>query len=120
MIGRERNVAGYCRWGAAWRLTASSQRGQKSGHLARGSAVNDDQMDGFAVPDAVESLGPDHPAADAFVTGTGAKVEHGGERAYYRSSTDYIQMPNEGLFAGTATKTGTGGHYVTLVHELVP
>lgn len=34
--------------------------------------------------------------------------------------TDHIQMPDEGLFAGTATMTGTVGHYATLVHELVP
>lgn len=78
--------------------------------VARGSAVNDDQVDGFAVPEAVESLGPDHlAAADAFVTGTRTKVEHGGERAYYRSSTDHIQMPDEGLFTGTATMAGTVG-----------
>ena len=90
--------------------------------VARASAVfNASQVDGFTVPDAAPSLGPVErlTVADQFVTATGARVEHGGDRAYYRPATDHIQMPDEGLFTGTASMTRTEGYYATLVHELI-
>ena len=45
-------------------------------------------------------------------------IEHGGDRAFYRPSTDHIQMPDEGLFCGTDTMTRSEGYYAVLVHEL--
>lgn len=90
--------------------------------VARSSAVfNADQVDGYIAPDAPEPLGPIERIANAdrFVTSTGARVEHGGDRAFYRPATDHIQMPDENLFAGTATMTRGEGYYATLVHELV-
>src|SRR5262249_12878474 len=69
--------------------------------VARGYAgFNADQVDGFDVPGApADDLGPIERCklADAFVQATGAKIEHGGQRAFYRHSTDHIQMPSEGL-----------------------
>ncbi|MFN0183057.1 MAG: ArdC family protein [Aquabacterium sp.] len=52
-------------------------------------------------------------AAETFVQATGASVAHGGARAYYRPSSDAIQMPDYASFS-TAE-----GYYGTLLHELV-
>jgi antirestriction protein ArdC len=46
-------------------------------------------------------------------------VAHGGDTAYFRHDTDHIQMPDEGLFTGTATLTRDEAYYAVLVHELV-
>lgn len=89
--------------------------------VARASCVfNASQVDGYALPNAPEPLGPIEriEAADRFITATGARVEHAGDRAFYRPSTDHIQMPDEGLFCGTETMTRTEGYYATVVHEL--
>lgn len=89
--------------------------------VARASWVfNAAQVDGFIAPGAPEPLGPIEriAAADAFVSSTGARIEHGGEQAYYRPSSDHIQMPDEGAFCGTATMSRSEGYYATLVHEL--
>lgn len=90
--------------------------------VARASFVfNASQVDGFDLPSAPETLGPVERIgnADRFVTATGASVSHGGDRAFYRPSTDSIQMPDEGLFTGTDTMSRNESYYATLVHELV-
>lgn len=90
--------------------------------MARASHVfNASQVDGFALPEMPEALGPVEriAQADKFVAATQARVEHGGDRAYYAPSSDHIQMPDEGLFTGSETMTRTEGYYATLVHELV-
>lgn len=62
---------------------------------------------------------PDHDPIDldsrleAFVDSTGAKVGFGGDRAFYRPSTDSITLPPVRSF------TSTRGYYSTLFHELV-
>ena len=89
--------------------------------VARASFVfNAAQVDGYTAPGAPEPLGPIEriSAADRFVSATGAQIEHGGERAFYRPSTDQIQMPEEGLFCDTQTMSRTEGYYATLLHEL--
>lgn len=50
--------------------------------------------------------------ADAFMTATGATIQHGEGRAYYRPSTDSIMLP---LFD---TFTGARAYYATAFHEL--
>jgi antirestriction protein ArdC len=90
--------------------------------FARASYVfNAGQVDGFSLPGAPERLGPVEriAAADRFVDAMRVRVEHGGESAFYRASTDHIQMPEEGLFCGTETMTRNEGYYAVLVHELV-
>jgi antirestriction protein ArdC len=90
--------------------------------VARASSVfNADQVDGYAKQDAVPDLGPIEriTRADSFTRGTGALVRHGGDRAYFDSRADLIQMPDEGLFTGTETMSRTEGYYATLTHELV-
>lgn len=89
--------------------------------VARASYVfNASQVDGFTAPDAPTSLGPVErlEAVDRFIGATAAQIAHGGERAFYRPSTDSIQMPDEGLFCGTGTMNRSEGYYAVLVHEL--
>jgi antirestriction protein ArdC len=90
--------------------------------VARASYVfNANQVDGFALPAAPERLGPIEriDAADRFVGAIGVRVEHGGERAYYRPSTDHIQMPDEGLFCGTDTMTRSEAYFAVILHETI-
>jgi antirestriction protein ArdC len=84
-------------------------------------AFNADQVDGFTPPAVPTALGPITriAAADAFVSATGARVEHGGQQAYYRPSTDHIQMPDEALFSGSNTMDRTEGYYAVLSHECI-
>lgn len=97
----------------------SSDDGKR--RVARASRVfNAAQVDGYAGAEQPDPLGPIEriAKADAFVNATGARIEHGGDRAYYRPSTDHIQMPSEDAFCGTATMSRSEGYYATLVHEL--
>lgn len=89
--------------------------------VARASHVfNASQVDGYALPDAPMPLGPVEriERADRFVSSTAAQIATGGERAYYRPSTDQIQMPDEYLFCGTDTMSRSEAYYAVLVHEL--
>ena len=52
------------------------------------------------------------PELEAFVRRTGADVRHGGGRAFYRKSDDFIQLPEFGAFADAEQ------YYATLAHEL--
>ena len=89
--------------------------------FARASYVfNASQVEGYELPGQPEPLGPVEriDAADRFIRNTGAKIEHGGERAFYRPSTDHIQMPDEGLFCGTDSMTRSEAYHAVLAHEL--
>lgn len=90
--------------------------------VARASYVfNAAQVDGYALPEAPAPLGPIEriEGVDRFVRATGARVEHGGERAFYRSSTDHIQMPDAERFCGTDTLTRSEAYYAVLAHECI-
>lgn len=90
--------------------------------VARASYVfNASQVDGYSLPEPPQPLGPIErlEAVDQFIQNIGARVEHGGDRAFYRLSTDQIQMPNEDRFCGTETMTRSEGYYATLLHEHV-
>lgn len=50
--------------------------------------------------------------ADAFFAATGADIRHGGTRAYYAQSADYVQMPPFETFCDAES------HAATLAHEL--
>ncbi len=89
--------------------------------VARASYVfNSADVEDYLEPAAPEPLGPivRMAAADRFIAATGAKIEHGGERAFYRPSTDTIHMPDEGLFCGTDTMTRDEGFFAVLLHEI--
>jgi antirestriction protein ArdC len=51
-------------------------------------------------------------AAESFAAGTGATVQHGGNRAFYSVTNDYVQMPPFECFRDAE------GYYATLLHEL--
>lgn len=80
-----------------------------------------EQVEGYALPiadtPAPIAIQPIH-VAEAFVTATRATIEHGGSRAYYRPSTDSIQLPPREVFLGTATSSPAESYYSTLLHEL--
>lgn len=89
--------------------------------VARASFVfNAAEVDGFTPPDARDPLGPIEriETADRFIRATQAVIAHGGDRAYYRPSTDTIQMPDEHLFCGTDTMTRDESYYAAVLHEL--
>ena len=80
-----------------------------------------EQVDGYQVPviDAPPAtvITPIEQA-EAFVAATGASIHHGGGRAFYRPSTDSIQLPPREAFIGTLTSTPAESYYSTLCHEL--
>jgi antirestriction protein ArdC len=90
------------------------------------TVFNVDQIDGL--PDryiskpALETVAIDVSGridhADAFVTATGANVQHRGNRACYIPSVDRIDPPYA-QFQDTAASTAAEGYYATLLHELV-
>jgi antirestriction protein ArdC len=78
-----------------------------------------EQVEGYehpvlVVPTPMEAVAH----AGAFVAATGAVIAHGGTRAYYRPSTDSIQLPPREAFVGTTTSTPAESYYSTLLHEL--
>jgi antirestriction protein ArdC len=84
---------------------------------------NADQVDGYEPDEHSEKLPEESlveriERAEAFVETTGATIGHGGGRAYYNPTGDYIQMPGEVRFRDTETSTATEGYYATLFHEL--
>jgi antirestriction protein ArdC len=90
--------------------------------VARASYVfNAAQVDGYTLPEPPAPLGPIEriEAADRFFTATGARVAHGGDRAFYRPGTDTIHMPAEDHFCGTSTLTRSEGYYAVLGHECI-
>lgn len=89
--------------------------------VARASYVfNADQVDGYEEPATSEPVDPivRSSTADYFVKATGADIRHGGQRAFYQSKEDFIQMPEEARFVGSETSTATESYYATLLHEL--
>ena len=82
---------------------------------------NADQVDGYQsdnTPTRLEINGQ-HKAAESLVKDTGATIKHGGNRAFYVSNHDYIQMPYFTDFKGTDSTTAEQSYYGTLLHELV-
>jgi len=80
---------------------------------------NADQVDGYEPEELPEeSLVERIARAEAFVEATSATIGHGGGRAYYNPSGDFIQMPGEVRFRDTETSTATESYYATLFHEL--
>lgn len=58
-------------------------------------------------------------AVERFINGIGAKVEYGGDRAFYHPSADRIRMPERSSFIGTKTSSATESFYAVLLHEHV-
>ncbi len=98
----------------------TGERQRKKTLFARASWVfNADQVDGWAPPAAPErNLVQALDRAEAFTAATRADIRHGGDRAYYRRSSDHVQIPDRERFTGSATSTPTETYYATLLHEL--
>jgi len=80
------------------------------------SVFNVEQIDGL--PDHFTATHPPRlnpeeriENAESFFAATGAKIEHGGNRAFYRPTDDFVQMPNFESFRDA------GAYYATLAHE---
>jgi antirestriction protein ArdC len=92
----------------------SGEQRQKEIVLARGYSVfNVSQVDGFIPPEAPKlSEATRVEAAERFLTGAGADIRHGGDRAFYDPKADYVQVPSYEAFRSAH------GYYSTLAHEL--
>lgn len=81
---------------------------------------NADQVDGYAAPNVertpngVETYG----AADMIIAGSGIAIEHSGQRAFYRPSTDTVVLPEQWRFRATDAGSATTAYYATALHEL--
>jgi antirestriction protein ArdC len=107
-------------------LTVASEDGDgdetDTRHFARAMPVfAAEQVDGWTAP-KVDAPPPPIMTpieqAEAFVAATGVSVTHGGDRAFYRPSTDSIQLPPREAFIGSPTSTPAEAYYSTALHEL--
>lgn len=77
------------------------------------TAFNVAQVDGYTPEPVPELCESERIAfADGFFTDLGARIKHGGSRAYYDRITDHVQMPRFADFKEPL------GYYSTLAHEL--
>lgn len=81
---------------------------------------NAEQVDGYeskAIPlvDKTQSVA----AADELIVRCGARINHGGDRAFFSPERDIVNVPPRVLFKETKTSTATEGYYATVMHELV-
>ncbi|OYU71671.1 MAG: antirestriction protein [Alphaproteobacteria bacterium PA2] len=100
--------------------TESSDQGEalerEVAFLKAYSVFNVEQVEGLPEafhPAPVEPLDPvaRNAAADAFFAATGAKIRHGGDKAYYAMGPDHVQMPVFESFVDPQA------YYATLAHE---
>lgn len=89
--------------------------------VARASHVfNIAEVEGVALPPPAQP-GPlieRLAAVDRYVANTRVPIKIGGDRAFYRHSTDTVHMPPEELFTGTQTMDRQESYYATLLHEI--
>ena len=78
------------------------------------TVFNAAQVDGVTLdaPVSEPSAFEQHQAAEAFIEKTGARISHGGDKAYYIPSADRIQLPDRSSFVDPAS------YYATALHEL--
>jgi antirestriction protein ArdC len=71
------------------------------------------QVEGFDAPDTTAAPAPPAGAADAFAAATGADIRHGGDKAFFIPSMDFIVLPDPESFQSVE-------HYhATKLHELI-
>ena len=78
------------------------------------TAFNTEQTEGLELPDTETKTFDSIEACEAVVADYEKcpTINHGGSRAYYRPSTDAVQMPNKETF------DTPGAYYATLFHEM--
>jgi len=92
-----------------------------SRRVARASWVfNVAQVDNFkpVEPPAEMPKLQRHARVDAFITATGVDIRYGGAMAYYRPSTDHVQMPDEWRFREADPTVRSESFYSIIGHEL--
>lgn len=83
------------------------------------SVFSVDQVDGYEYePPKVEDQTKMLKEADKAIAKLKADIKHGGNRAFYQPSLDYIGMPPRKAFKGSKTSDATESYYSTLLHEL--
>lgn len=104
-------------------IEAEQEDEERTRLFARATPVfNADQVDGWVDPEPAV-IGPVAlvdalPEADTFIAAIGARIAHGGSRAFFSPSTDAIQLPERAAFTGSPTSSPTETYYSTLCHEL--
>ena len=86
------------------------------GFLKTYCVFNTDEIEGlplrFAPP--VQPAAPAEPShVDSYISATGASIVHGGDRAFYSPSGDYIRLPMQAQFSAADR------YYSVALHELV-
>jgi antirestriction protein ArdC len=76
------------------------------------SVFNADQIDGYTPPVVTVKPFNSIAALEALATDSGAVIKHGGDKAFYSPTSDFIQMPNKCDF------TNEAAYYATLLHEM--
>jgi antirestriction protein ArdC len=80
------------------------------------------QIDGLAVEAPALPNVPVHEAAGAFIAATRADIRHGGDRACYIHSRDFIALPDKSSFIDVESYFATGlhelGHWAGAKHRL--
>ena len=79
------------------------------------SVFNAEQVEGYQAPPAPQPRPEVQRVAhaDAFFQALGADIRHGGSRAYFKPSTDHIQMPDFAAFRDALS------YYAILGHESI-
>ena len=85
------------------------------------SVFNQDQVSGlfFDQPDLFNPHVDNIDALKLLIDKSGANIRHGGERAFYRPSDDFIQMPYPASFKNINNTSSEVAYYTTLLHELI-
>lgn len=83
-------------------------------------AFNVAQLDGYALdePEPADNAVDPIASADAFIQATGARIQEGGQSAFYHRIEDATTMLDRHRFRGTPTCSANEGWYPVLLHEL--
>ena len=94
------------------KVTASGE--EKSYHyvLKSYSVFNADQVDGYTAPVLPVKTFNSIAALESLAVASGAVIQHGGDKAFFSPSQDFIQMPHKLDFSSEPA------YYATLLHEL--
>lgn len=76
------------------------------------TVFNAEQIDGLPVLERKPQTWDANERAESILKASGADIRHGGDRAFYKPVSDYIQMPDRGQFPNA------GNYYATAIHEL--
>lgn len=76
------------------------------------TVFNAEQIEGLPPLEHKPRAWDPNERAEAILLGSGAQIQHGGDRAFYDLRADSIRLPHQGQF------TAAAGYYATALHEL--